>query len=396
MNDTTRVTPEVDAFVDAVRARFSDLDADEREDLLDGLEADMADLVDERGPESLGDPEAYADELRSAAGMSPARRTVRGFGRKVAPVSPTVALGEVRARFDLEVAKRPWAGSALDFLTVIRPAWWVLRAWLLVQAADVLLGPWEELTLLPTLMIPGAGLVLVVLVVVASVQIGRGAWPSERFLPTARRRMALAVGNLVVILLALPLTLSQAGHEAWGSNYGYALASSGTAGVTSAGRRVCNLQAYDVAGQPLIGVQLFDDRGRSFDVRCPDRYGRAAYPWYLGDVARWNVFPLAERRQRTDDRMVDGAYESPRPPAFPVTDRATVPAVTHPLVPVQVEEPAEEPATSTDLPGARSGQGKSGQGKPDQEKSGQAKPGQGKSGEGPERGEPRGRTGPRR
>lgn len=79
MNDTTRATPEVDAFGDAVRARFSDLDADEREDLLDGLEADMADLVDERGSEALGDPRGVRRRV-ALGGWDVARATCgKGF-----------------------------------------------------------------------------------------------------------------------------------------------------------------------------------------------------------------------------------------------------------------------------------------------------------------------------
>lgn len=340
MNDTIRIRPEVEAFVAAVRARFGDLDPDEREDLLEGLEADISDLVAERGPEALGDPDAYAAELRAAAGVAP--RTRRGFGRKVPAKSPTMAIDDARTWFDAEVAERPWAGCAMEFLTAVRPAWWVLRAWLLVQALDALLGPWEELTLVPSLMIPGAGLVLFLLAVVASVQVGRGQWPTERFVPAARRRAVVFAGNVALLAIALPLTVSQAENELWWNDYSYAMASARTTGVTNDGQQVCNLQAYDAAGQPLVGVQLFDNRGRAFDVRCPDRWGKAAYPWYLGDVARWNVFPMAERKQRSDDRMVERAYESPRPPAFPVTDRATVPAVTHPLVPAQVEESMEE------------------------------------------------------
>lgn len=365
MNETIRLTPEVDAFVAAVRARFGDLDADEREDLLDGLDADMADLVAERGPEALGDPDAYAAELRAAAGLAPAARTRRGFGRRVPPLSPGVAIADARTRFDAEIAERPWAGAAMEFLTAIRPAWWVLRAWLLVQAADALLGPWEELTLLPTLMIPGAGPTLLLLAVIVSVQVGRGTWPTERLVPAARRRVLVLIGNLALLVVALPLTVSQAENQMWWDDYRYAMASARTSGVTNDGRMVCNLQAYDVAGQPLPGVQLFDDRGRSFDLRCPDRWGKAAYPWYLGDVARWNVFPLAERRQRTDDRMVDGAYESPRPPAFPVTDRATVPAVTHPLVPAEVDEPVDEATGKPDdRAGEKSGKKKSADARP--------------------------------
>lgn len=346
MNDAIGLTPEVDAFVAAVRARFSDLDPDEREDLLDGLEADMSDLVEERGVDALGDPEAYAAELRSAAGLAPRAR--RSFGRRVPAMSPTMAIEEARSRFDEQVAWRPWAATVMEFLVAVRPAWWVLRAWLLVQAVDALLGPWEELTLLPTLMIPGAGPLLFVLAVVASVQVGRGRWPTERFVPTARRRLLVFAGNVALLVVALPLTISQAQNDVWWNDYGYTMASAQSTGVTNDGRQVCNLQAYDVTGQPLVGVQLFDGRGRAFDVRCQDRWGKAAYPWYLGDVARWNVFPMAERRQRTNDRMVDGAYESPRPPAFPITDRASVPAVTHPLVPAPVEEPVVEPEDKTD------------------------------------------------
>lgn len=367
MNDRIGLTPKVETFVAAVRACFSDLNADEREDLLEGLEADTADLVAERGAEALGDPDAYAAELRAAAGVAP--RTRRGFGRKMPTVSPTAAIDDARTRFDEKIARTPRASSVMEFLTAVRPAWWVLRAWLLVQALDALLGPWEELTLLPTLMIPGAGPVLFVLALVTSVQVGRGQWPTERLVPAAgRRRVLVFVGNVALLVIALPLTVSQAENELWWNDYGYAMASARTSGVANDGRQVCNLQAYDIAGQPLVGVQLYDDRGRAFDVRCPDRYGRAAYPWYLGDVARWNVFPLAERRQRTDDRMVDGAYESPRPPAFPVTDRATVPAVAHPLVPVRVEEPVVDSPKIGDKPGEKSDHARPGKKKVDRAK----------------------------
>ena len=101
-----------------------------------------------------------------------------------------------------------------------------------------------------------------------------------------------------------------------------------TGGLTLDGERLCNLQPYDAAGRPLTGVQLFTERGRPVDVRCPDRYGTGAYPWMLGDVERWNVFPQAERRQAGDDRVVPDAYGSARPPAFPEPGRARVPEVT--------------------------------------------------------------------
>ena len=62
---------EVRAFVARVREHLGDLDAEEQQELTIGLEADLTDLVAERGPEALGDPVVYARELRTAAGHPP-------------------------------------------------------------------------------------------------------------------------------------------------------------------------------------------------------------------------------------------------------------------------------------------------------------------------------------
>ena len=89
-------------------------------------------------------------------------------------------------------------------------------------------------------------------------------------------------------------------------------------------------------------VQLFDQSGRPLDVRCWDQQARTV-PWVLGDVTRWNVFPLGERDRpaRNAERRADLSEA-----AFPTPDRATTPEVTNPLVPeqaepVEVERPAD-------------------------------------------------------
>ena len=87
---------EVATFVAAVRARFADLGPEEREELLGGLEADLADLVVERGPGVLGDPEAYAAELRAAAGLPAAdpgraRAALSGSGSRGGSTAPVAA-----------------------------------------------------------------------------------------------------------------------------------------------------------------------------------------------------------------------------------------------------------------------------------------------------------------
>ena len=68
MNDTVQTSPAVAAFVAQVRARLGDLTEEEREELLGGLEADLAERLAE-GEAALGDPAAYAAELRAAAGL---------------------------------------------------------------------------------------------------------------------------------------------------------------------------------------------------------------------------------------------------------------------------------------------------------------------------------------
>ena len=80
MNEDTvnlEARPDVAAFVAAVRARLADLTDEEREELLGGLEADLSERLTE-GEADLGDPAAYAAELRAAAGLEVRRR--RGWG----------------------------------------------------------------------------------------------------------------------------------------------------------------------------------------------------------------------------------------------------------------------------------------------------------------------------
>ncbi len=84
MNDTTVIgggqQEDVRASVWAVRAWLADLPADEVEDLTAGMEADLAERAAESGGGTLGallgEPEAYAAELRSAAGLPPRAVTV--------------------------------------------------------------------------------------------------------------------------------------------------------------------------------------------------------------------------------------------------------------------------------------------------------------------------------
>ena len=69
-----------------------------------------------------------------------------------------------------DVTRATWS-----MLEAVRPAWWVLRAWVAVSLLDALAGPWENLTVLPTLGVPVLGPVLLLVAVVLSVLIGQGS-----------------------------------------------------------------------------------------------------------------------------------------------------------------------------------------------------------------------------
>lgn len=345
MNDTTRldVHPDVDAFVTAVRARFADLGEEEREELLGGLEADVSELVAERGSGALGDPVAYAAELRAAAGLPPVRqaRLLRRGG------SLSTILDDVRGWW-AGVASRPRVAPVWSVVAALQPAWWLVRAWVAAVLVCVALPGWYTygLTWLPGLRREYAVAVLAVCVV-GSVLVGLG-----RVWPGASRAGSRGTGARVVLLglnaaavLGLLVANEQLENAGWDRySQGYMESQYRAPGLVNDQRPVCNIAAYDAAGRPLRGVQLFDQRGRALDVQCPGR-DRRSVPWVLGDVARWNVFPLGESERPRGRSGVPGDVDGA---AFPTPERRTVPAVTNPLVPVRTE--AER------VPGARSGQ----------------------------------------
>ena len=111
MNTTALpVRPDVAAFVSRVRESLADLSEDDRLELTEGLEADLTDQVAEHGGGVLGDPEAYARELRAAAGFDPVRRR-----RLRVPTGRTLAeqLDIVRQLWDALVA-RPRIAPVVD------------------------------------------------------------------------------------------------------------------------------------------------------------------------------------------------------------------------------------------------------------------------------------------
>ena len=136
MNDTIDAGAEnqVARYATAVRAAFADLPGPDRELLLEDLEDHLQEVAAEAGgplSERLGRPEAYAAELRASAGLpAPDPGAHREGGSWLRRTWGAQQLGRLWAA----VSTHPAARATLDFLPELRPAWWVLRGYLAVQA----------------------------------------------------------------------------------------------------------------------------------------------------------------------------------------------------------------------------------------------------------------------
>lgn len=305
MNATEEMTRRLDvaAYVDEVRAGLADLAGDDREDLVDGLEADLTERLLETDPGAspervLGPPAAYAAELRAAAGFpSVPTRGRRDWGR---------ATERVRERL-VAAGERPAVRALAEFLVAMRPAWWVIRAWIALQVADLWFGGWPSSWMISVDGYFWGGLILLAAIAV-SVQIGRGAWwPDSERSPWPRRLLwglnAFAVAAIPFVLGSMPTTQSGGYDVGWARDPGRFADN----GLRVDGRPVHNVYAYDAAGKPVLGVQLFDADGKPIAVSdYRSREGRSwgsyyvayAWPWTMSEADdSTNVFPIPVKKQ---------------------------------------------------------------------------------------------------
>lgn len=318
----------VAAYAAAVRRHLGDLSPEQVEDLTDGLEADLAEALDDparpvtgeipvatgatvdSAPSSgdapteklpvagsaatsvldltarFGTPEAYAEELRSAAGLPPALPA--GSHRRRVPFART------RARSDALVAgivsHRRWP-AVRDFLVSLRPVWWVARGWALFFVVAGVLG-------IPFGLWPSGFLAFLafVTVLVASVQHGRGVWsPPERFAGTVRVIDVLAI-------VVLPFAVGAAGpDDGYVSEASVVEPSPVADGVYLDGEPVENLFVYGPDGLPVDGARIVDAElrpvvvGRAGGV-YDDEDGSSRF-WEPREDEQgrevWNAYPLA-------------------------------------------------------------------------------------------------------
>lgn len=315
---TSTVTPEIAGFARAVRDALADLSVEEREELTDGLEADLAESLADDRRRTLPVPAAYAAELRAAAELP--MRPNRSGGALAGLVE-----GWRSTRDDLTTAVRrnPALAGVLDFLVALRPAWWLLRAWVAFQLTAGFFG-FEG----PVLPYDLRGWIIVTLFSVVSVQWGRKRWSRLPVMP-----VLIVVGNVVAAIALLPLL---AYTSAWSSPYDEfvqpAMQEDAGTGITLDGESVTNIFGYGPDGTMLRGVQIFDQRGRPLvphldpnrdeclDANCeasPDGLGFAPTTLETGQRVT-NVFPLSrvpmivdDMGEATEDELAKSVQQKP-------------------------------------------------------------------------------------
>jgi hypothetical protein len=265
VNDTIEGAAEdqVVRYATAVRAAFADLPAPERELLLEDLEDHLAEVADEDdGPlqARLGAPEAYAAELRASAGL-PAPGAAAAEQRRSSLRESAVAR-RLQRSWRAAVA-HPAGGAIVGFLPELRPAWWVLRGYLAVQAVAVAGSPLFAGSGL-SFPIPALfesqllGLLATVAAVVASVRWGR------REPGGAGRRALTMAGNAALALFGVALLLQLGADEAAGDSYrpGEEFVYAGpVSGLRTDGEEITNIFPFDADGRPLRDVYLVDQDG---------------------------------------------------------------------------------------------------------------------------------------
>lgn len=370
----------VSAYAAAVRSHLADLPSEQVEDLTDGLEADLVEALEDReGPvvtgeipiwqaagagiptapagaatmidlaHRFGPAQAYAAELRAAAGLEPAGPTTPARPRRLrgrlawrmgATRTRVLELASGARQAVAPVLATPLGRRVVTSLVALRPLWWVVRGWVwYVLGASVLWARYRPLGFYLPIHV-GAWLLLAALVVL-SIATGRGLGGQRRWV-----RGGFAALNVIAVL-ALPTTLSNFDNELRRE-----LLSGGTEyvevpvyeqvpvvdGVYVDGMLVSNLFVYDAEGDPLERVQIFDDRGRPVRTTYDDGTGAWSLPgvvdpWVFSPDttvdgrARWNVYPLLGVPHGEMGDAGDGVEPSDPQPRTPPLPFAQAPAL---------------------------------------------------------------------
>ncbi len=270
---------DVARYAAAVRDALSDLPAAKRDLVLEDLEDHLAEVAAESGlplASRLGPPEEYAAELRAAygAGHQPPRlrfpRTRRLLRGTLFQLSGWRSYQAVR-----------------DYVPELRPAWWVLRAYLAVLVLAVMLRGDQTIHPIPNPFTSGGIVELIAMAAAIVFSIKLGRWSTRR---NDGLSWPLRAGNAVVALGGLIALGSMSTIPAWIDTYS---ASYGMPDAYAASP-ITNIYAYTIDGRPLDGVLLYDQDGKPLSLKASDYGIITDYPIAADGQPITNEYPLTQ------------------------------------------------------------------------------------------------------
>jgi hypothetical protein len=248
---TSLTTVELEAYYERVRAALADLAPESREELLEELPDHLAEVAADEGGalvDRLGDPEAYAAELRAAAGLdapaAPAKRR---------PTFTELAsrASELAQRADVSSARLVGYPRLTELGRALQPGWWLLRGWIVAQALSGThdRASWHGF-------VPGAGgsavlgLLLLLAAVILSLWVGTRSrnwtgWP---------RRIS-AVASILIALWGAGVLA----HNVGGTLYQYS--SYNNDGSYDPLNNIGDVHVYDSQGNLVPEARLYDQSG---------------------------------------------------------------------------------------------------------------------------------------
>ena len=254
------VSPEVVAYLAAVRAALADLPAEERDDLLTDVRASLLEAAAESGGNiaaRLGPPEEFAAELRAAAGLhspSAARPALPDLARRIA--------GDVELRR-------------------LAPIWWVARAYVAVAALALVLGlHWSRTyVVVPRIGTGTIGLLAIAAAAVLSIWLGL-------------RRRSHRLAELALLVAAVPVVAHLAHRPTPPTRVVYIEAVSYAPGLSYNGAPLNNVYPYSRDGHLLHDVLLYTGAGTPIDAPpgVPDPQRRVVRT--KAGKAVFNAFPV--------------------------------------------------------------------------------------------------------
>ncbi|WP_019870886.1 HAAS signaling domain-containing protein [Salinispora oceanensis] len=328
---------EIADYVARVRGALTDLPPAVRDELTEDLPEHLAVVAAESDGtlvERLGEPEAYAVELRIAAGF--------GAGRRSATGELTAFVDRFRARLNtLDRQLGPPLGypTVRAFLHLLAPGWWVLRGYLaaMLLAAVLSTGLNGGIGLLPRF---GGhlslGLMILTGLVIASVMLGRRHRGSRIW-----SGRLLVLGNLVLVCFGLAALVYLEDRRGAGDYYA-------PISVDSRYDHISDVFVYDTEGQLVDYARLFDQNGDPIRLGYPDCDD-------MRDVISRDEIDSANPLLRGYPYCPEAAPFGPRPtadaspPALPAPPGTVQPdSAVPPTVPESAATTPEAPSPATE------------------------------------------------